>query len=560
MFLINALQLANPTGTSARDKIAMTANFLTQGGSNTAGTTFNTASVTPTAGRLIIFVESHIGVPADPTGIAGAGVTFTKLMTGPMEASWGGSSLWYACDAAPSTGAITITFAASHSGCRWSLAEFDCAADTADNGLGAFVQATIEAFNGITPLTTHIANSSNFLDDEHGTVYINVRNQTAAVTQTPGSGLTELSDTSFNLTVDGRNFHMAFNWAANAVVDSRFTNNNSGTYGGSYFLELRTLPAGPTAYNLAAGVGSYGLTGSVAGLKWAHKLAAGTATYTYTGATAGLKRGYKVGAASATYTYAGQAAVLRATRKLAAAVGAYVLTGSAAALRRSRFLVAGAGSYTITGFASSLRRNGKLVSSAGAYVLTGSAAVLRAARKISAGTGAYIYTGSPATLTYNTSSKTLLAGVGAYVLTGSTAGLRKAYRLTAGAGSYGITGQTANLKAARKLAAGTGSYSITGFAAALRKSYHLSVGVGTYTFTYQPAGLKHNTRLSAQSGSYIYTGSDVTLTKTERDHHPSITAEPGAYVFDYHDVVELVSTTPVYNRIRYSRSRRLGTG
>lgn len=559
MYLPIILDLDEPTGTTSRDKTPMTATFLTQGGSNTAGTTFNTASVTPTAGRLIIFVESHIGGSGvDPTGIAGAGCVFTKLMTGPMEATWGGSSLWYACDTAPSAGAITITFAASHSGCRWSLAEFECDCDPADNGRSAILQAAIGQFNGITPLTTHIANASNFLNNEHGTIFINVRNQVAAVTQTPGSGLTELSDTSFNLTVDGRNFHMAFNWADVGIVDSRYTNNNSGTYGGSYFLEIKTPSAGPAAYNMVAGVGTYTLAGSAAGLKWAHKLAAGTATYTYTGATAGLKWGHKVAAASASYTIAGQPAVLRATRKLAAAVGTYVLTGSAAGMRKGRFMTAGTAAYTLTGFAAALRRMSRLVAGVGSYTFAYQPAGLKVAKKMAAGSAAYVLSGQTAGLR---KSYRMAAGVGAYTIAGSAAALKRARKLVAGSGAYVLTGFPAGLEASGlRLVADDGSYTLTGFPATLYRGRRLIANTGTYTFSYQPVGLRHATRLSAQSGSYAYTGSDATLTKTERDHHMELIAEPGAYIFERLQATDLISTTPVYQRIKYARSRRLGTG
>lgn len=559
MYLPIILDLDEPTGTTSRDKTPMTATFLTQGGSNTAGTTFNTASVTPTAGRLIIFVESHIGGSGvDPTGIAGAGCVFTKLMTGPMEATWGGSSLWYACDTAPSAGAITITFAASHSGCRWSLAEFECDCDPADNGRSAILQAAIGQFNGITPLTTHIANASNFLNNEHGTIFINVRNQVAAVTQTPGSGLTELSDTSFNLTVDGRNFHMAFNWADVGIVDSRYTNNNSGTYGGSYFLEIKTPSAGPTAYNLVAGVGTYTLAGSAAGLKWAHRLAAGTATYTYTGATAGLKWGHKVGAASASYSIAGQPAVLRATRKLAAAVGTYVLTGSAAGMSKGRFMTAGTAAYTLTGFAAALRRMSRLVAGVGSYTFAYQPAGLKVAKKMAAGSAAYVLSGQAAGLR---KSYRMAAGVGAYTIAGSAATLKRARKLVAGSGAYVLTGFPALLEASGlRLVADDGAYTLSGFPATLYRGRKLIANTGTYTFAYQPVGLRHATRLSAQSGSYAYTGSDATLTKTERDHHMELIAEPGAYIFERLQATDLISTTPVYQRIKYARSRRLGTG
>jgi len=509
---INRYQLANTTGTTARDKIAATANFLTQGVSNTVTTSYATASVSPADNALVLIVVAHVGgSAAEPTGISGAGLTFTKLVSGPMEATWGSSSLWYACDAAPGTGAITITFAANHDGCRWSMAEFTCAADPADNGKGAILQIGVEAFNGITPLTTHIANKSEALDNEHAIVLINCRNQAAAVTQTPGTGLTELSDTSGTLSADGRFFHMAWNWSAIELDDARFTNNNSGTYGGSYFLELKTLPSGPVAYTLVAAPGSYAVAGQTAGLKWAHKLAAGVGAYTYAGSAAGLKRGYKVGAAVGTYSVSGQVATLRAIRKLIAAAGSYAVAGTAAALKKGYTLTGGVGAYTYTGATAALKKTWKAVATTGTYSISGTAAVLRANRKITAAVGSYAVAGSAANLIYSPSAKVLVAAAGAYTVTGTAAALRKISKTVAASGTYTFTYQPAGLKFNRKLGAGLGTYAVAGQTAVLRKAHRLVAGVGVYGVAGTAAGLKYGRKLGAGIGTYAVTGQAAAL-------------------------------------------------
>lgn len=562
-------ELDAATGTASSEKLAATATLLTNGQNWASASNFNTASISPTANKLILLftinTNSAGGTAAAPTGITGAGLTFTKVREITTETSFSQFSVWCACDASVSTGALTISHAVSKSTCQWMVIELtDTIADPADNGLGALAQAFGFSTGGSDVNVNSGAWLSEFLNVGYATVMGWAADTKANTpTTTSATGFTELVD-QHQATGLGWDIHQSSYFKDSAdknavIVASQAAASN---FKGIISLEIMTPASGPVAYTLDAAAGSYVLTGTAAGLKWAHKLVAGTATYAYTGATAGLKRGYKVGAGTATYSISGQAAVLRATRKLAAAVAAYTLTGAVANLRRSRFLVAGTASYTITGFATSLRRNSKLASGTASYVLTGSAADLDHDKRLVAGAGAYVYTGQPATLTHVSGDAFVTAGVGTYVLTGSTAGLRKTYRMVAGAGAYTTTFQPANLKTARKLAAGTSSYVITGSPAAMRRSYRLVLAPGTYTFSYQPAGLKHNTRLSAQSGAYIYTGLPATLTKTEREHHMKLVAEPGSYVFDYHDVVELVSSTPVYRRINYGKygGRRLGTG
>lgn len=220
-------------------KVPVTATFLTNGFSNAAGTSFNTGSINPTAGKLLVLVVASVGTDTAPNSITGAGCTFTNILTGSLESGWSGSTVWIACPAAPSAGAITIGYAASHSGATWSIAEFDCDANTGDNGASAVIRALQEGFSGSTNTdTTRTGSSGAFADPGNATVFINCRNHTAAVSQTPGAGMTQLSDTSGYLTADGRNFEIAFNWADVAVTSPQFTNNSAGEYGGSYFLEL----------------------------------------------------------------------------------------------------------------------------------------------------------------------------------------------------------------------------------------------------------------------------------------------------------------------------------
>lgn len=497
-------------------KIPVTATFKTNGVGNSTASSYNTASITPGAGKLLILIVSNTGGSAvDPNSVSGAGCTFTKILNASLESGWSGTSVWRACPASPTTEAITIGYAASHSGCVWSIAEFDCDAVSGDNGAAAIIRALQEGFGGGTnTVTTRTGSAGAFADPGNATVHINSRNQASAPTQTPGTDMTELSDHAQFLTADGRSFHLAFNWRNAAKTSPQFTNNNSGTYGGSFFLEIEAKDAGGSAYTLTADPGSYTVTGSNAGLKWGHKVGAGTSSYAVTGSVAGLKRGYKVGAASASYAIAGQAATVKWDRKLAAAVDAYTLTGSTANMYKGRTMAADSGAYSVAGFATTLRKTSRMSAEAGGYTLVGSNATLGKTQLMPAGSGSYALVGSPATF-------------------------RSGFKVVGDVGAYGLAGSPKTL----------------------RKGYSLSIETGTYTFSYQSVDLRYSTRLSAQSGSYETEGFDAVLTKTEREPNVVMIAEAGDYALQGH-MADLISTTPVYRRIIYGRyghgNRRLG--
>lgn len=106
---------------------AVSSNALTSGNNNVGGSSQATASVTPTAGRpVLLFVTSVNGASTvAPTGVSGCGLTWTKqgtsTCTHPDTAVFV-MTCWQGLGT-PSTGAITITWAASNSHLAWSVFE-----------------------------------------------------------------------------------------------------------------------------------------------------------------------------------------------------------------------------------------------------------------------------------------------------------------------------------------------------------------------------------------------------------------------------------------------------
>lgn len=124
--------------------MAITAALLTSGTDTTAShTSITTASVTPTANRLVLLaVFSRATMGTAPT-VSGCGLTWV-LVAGShtIDATWP-TFLFRAMGAAPTAGAITVTFGggASSNNTIWGVSEFAGVDTTGANGSGAIVQS-----------------------------------------------------------------------------------------------------------------------------------------------------------------------------------------------------------------------------------------------------------------------------------------------------------------------------------------------------------------------------------------------------------------------------------
>ena len=129
----------------------ITAQHLTTDGSSTPASSFATASIAPTASRLIlIFVSSEVaGNPNTPT-VTGAGLTFTTVLSyRSVSKDTKRITILRALSQSPSTGALTIDFGGqSQSICQWSVAEFANIDTSGANGAGAIVQSAGNDNNG----------------------------------------------------------------------------------------------------------------------------------------------------------------------------------------------------------------------------------------------------------------------------------------------------------------------------------------------------------------------------------------------------------------------------
>lgn len=325
-------------------------------------------------------------------------------------------------------------------------------------------------------------------------------------------------------------------------------------------------PSG-TSYTLAAGYGSYVLTGEAAQLLAGRVLAAGHGSYALTGEAATLAAARRLSAASGSDSLTGEPATLAAARALAAAYGGYLLTGQAATLSAGGTATAvyqgsdtatqggwigayGADGYDLAGIATSLPAYAAGSGQTGGtlYTYAASSTDPRAVQVPPTGTSraAYEwYNGSSFTYAVNltdgqphkvslyfydwnnegrvqtvTVSDTATSAVldGPRTLSSFTNGVTLSWRCT-GNVTFTITATAINAvlaavwwdAAGYVLTAGTGLYALTGEAAALLAARQLAAAQGAYALTGEAAQLRAARQLSAAQGACVLTGEAAAL-------------------------------------------------
>lgn len=177
--------------------MAVDATLLTGASSTTDAISFVTASITPSASKLVcVAVSSRASGAAvdlvDPT-LSGNGLTYVKI--GSQHLSVSGASpqnltLFRAMGASPSAGAITIDFGAqTQQNIGWIVAEFGGVVTTGSHGEGAVLQPTFNIGTG-TSLTVTLA-AFGSADNATLGAFSHITNEGAMA----GTGFTEITET-----------------------------------------------------------------------------------------------------------------------------------------------------------------------------------------------------------------------------------------------------------------------------------------------------------------------------------------------------------------------------
>lgn len=119
--------------------MAVAANHLLTGGDTSTLTTYTTASISPTTGRLVLLWVYTRNPSSVPTTVTGAGLTWV-LVTNGSTGTQDTLSCFRAMGTA-SAGALTITFPGSINGACWSIVEYSGTDTSGTNGSGAIVQS-----------------------------------------------------------------------------------------------------------------------------------------------------------------------------------------------------------------------------------------------------------------------------------------------------------------------------------------------------------------------------------------------------------------------------------
>ena len=168
--------------------------LLTSGGSSTDTTSYTTASITPSASKLILaaVVNWCNNASTAPTIAVANGLTWVEVLTNPYVS--GDTSrritLFRAMGAAPTTGAYTITTPANTFGCHWAIIEFGNVNTGGTHGSSAVVQSAEAESTGSTTITVTLGAFGSTNNATFGCF----GSATTATTWTPGTGFTEISD------------------------------------------------------------------------------------------------------------------------------------------------------------------------------------------------------------------------------------------------------------------------------------------------------------------------------------------------------------------------------
>lgn len=174
--------------------MAVTATHLTTDGTDVDATSFTTASISPSANKLVLVavMSAFAGGPTTPT-VSGAGMTWTQVATDTVANTR--LTIFRALDASPGSGALTIDFGAeSEQRIAWSISEFDGIDTGGTNGANAIVQTasnTIVYTVASTGITVTLAAFGKASNATFGVVGMRAGGNPAI---TEGTGFTELGE------------------------------------------------------------------------------------------------------------------------------------------------------------------------------------------------------------------------------------------------------------------------------------------------------------------------------------------------------------------------------
>ena len=198
---------------------AITQALLTSGGTTVDATSFATASITPSANKLVLAAvfAAKTGGSVTPT-LSGNGLTWVQVGTDTVSTGVYRTTVFRAMGASPSAGAVTIDFGAdTQVRCGWIISEFTNINTSGTNGSGAIVQSvtnTTTTGNSLIVTLAAFGDANNATFGGFGIV------SDTPTTVTPGTGFTEIAE--LNIGADDQ------------FIQTEWRNNNDTTVDASW--------------------------------------------------------------------------------------------------------------------------------------------------------------------------------------------------------------------------------------------------------------------------------------------------------------------------------------
>lgn len=121
--------------------MAIAAALLTAAGDATDLSTYTTASIAPTANRLVLLAVTSRGAGAEEIPVpTGNGLTYVEVLSVASGTAIR-CTVFRAMGASPSAGAVSIPFGSAQTACVWSIVEYDGIDTGGTNGSAAVVQS-----------------------------------------------------------------------------------------------------------------------------------------------------------------------------------------------------------------------------------------------------------------------------------------------------------------------------------------------------------------------------------------------------------------------------------
>ena len=213
----------------------ITFSLLTKGSSGADQSSYDTASITPSAGKLIlVFANAQYGTPAkEITGVSGCGLTWTRFQNFAYASADAHYAAAFRATGTPSTGALTISSAGTQSRMNWQVIEIGGVVLTGTNGSDAIVQSN-RATSGGSAHTSITINLNAFAKTVN--VPLGVYVADGAITASPGSGFTTIDSETANDTS-----YSEYGAANDNSVDCSFS--STSNYDAIIGLELNFKPS-----------------------------------------------------------------------------------------------------------------------------------------------------------------------------------------------------------------------------------------------------------------------------------------------------------------------------